>query len=200
MNHASPSSMADVRKSRRRLAGACIDLGVWMLIAWLLGACTGVPAPAGPTGATAPAPVTLTVSAAADLTYAFSEIGKQFEAETGHKVVFNFGSTGQLARQFKQGAPVDLFAAANVSFVDDLARQGLILPDTKQLYARGRITLWTRADSPLQITRLEDLTRPEIVRIAIANPDHAPCGSPRPAGDAGGGDLGGCPAQARVWR
>lgn len=123
-----------------------------------------------------PAPVTLTVSAAADLTYAFGEIGKQFEAETGNKVVFNFGSTGQLAQQIEQGAPVDLFAAANVSYVDDLEQKGLVLPETKQLYARGRITLWTRTDSPQQITKVEDLTRPEITRIAIANPDHAPYG------------------------
>ena len=77
------------------------------------------------------------MSAASDLTYAFSEIGKQFEAETGYKVVFNFGSTGQLTQQIEQGAPVDVFAAANVSFVEDLERQGLILPDTKQMYARG---------------------------------------------------------------
>ena len=45
-----------------------------------------------------------------------------------------------------------------------------------QVYARGRVTLWTRSDSPLQITRVEDLTQPEIKRIAIANPDHAPYG------------------------
>jgi molybdate transport system substrate-binding protein len=121
-------------------------------------------------------PATLTVSAASDLTYAFGEIGSQFEAATGHKVVYNFGSTGQLTQQIEQGAPVDVFAAANVSFIEDLARQGLILPDTKQMYARGRITLWTRADSPLQITSLADLTRPEVRRIAIANPDHAPYG------------------------
>jgi molybdate transport system substrate-binding protein len=44
------------------------------------------------------------------------------------------------------------------------------------MYARGRITLWTRADSSLQITSLADLTRPEVRRIAIANPDHAPYG------------------------
>ena len=69
-----------------------------------------------------------------------------------------------------------MFAAANVSFVEELERQGLILPDTKQMYARGRITLWTRADSSLQITSLADLTRPEVQRLAIANPDHAPYG------------------------
>ena len=143
----------------------------------LLAACV-TPAPLDVTRAPAlpTSGITLTVSAAADLSYAFGEIGAAFEAETGHKVVFNFGSTGQLAQQIEQGAPVDLFAAANVSFIDDLAQQGLILPDTVQMYGRGRITLWTRADSPLQITQVSDLARTEIARIAIANPDHAPYG------------------------
>jgi len=152
----------------------------WLIpvsVALLLAACV-TPAPLDVTRAPAlhTSGITLTVSAAADLSYAFGEIGAAFEAETGHKVVFNFGSTGQLAQQIEQGAPVDLFAAANVSFIDDLAQQGLILPDTVQMYARGRITLWTRADSPLQITQVSDLARTEIARIAIANPDHAPYG------------------------
>jgi molybdate transport system substrate-binding protein len=152
----------------------------WLIpvsVALLLAACV-TPAPLDVTSApTLPTSgITLTVSAAADLSYAFGEIGAAFEAETGHKVVFNFGSTGQLAQQIEQGAPVDLFAAANVSFIDDLAQQGLILPDTVQMYARGRITLWTRADSPLQIMQVSDLARTEIARIAIANPDHAPYG------------------------
>ncbi|MBE7555179.1 MAG: molybdate ABC transporter substrate-binding protein [Anaerolineales bacterium] len=121
-------------------------------------------------------PATLTVSAAADLTPAFQEIGRLFEQETGTKVTFNFGSTGQLAQQIEQGAPVDVFAAANVSFVDELEQQGLTIPDTKALYARGRITLWTRADSPLKIERIEDLAKAEVKRVAIANPEHAPYG------------------------
>lgn len=119
---------------------------------------------------------TLTVAAAADLTYAFTEIGALFEAETGHRVLFNFGSTGQLAQQIEQGAPVDLFAAANIAYIEELEQLDLLLPDTKQLYARGRITLWTRADSPLTLNGIADLTRPEVQRIAIANPDHAPYG------------------------
>ena len=152
----------------------------WLIpvsVVLLLAACV-TPAPLDVTRAPAlpTSGITLTVSAAADLSYAFGEIGAAFEAETGHKVVFNFGSTGQLAQQIEQGAPVDLFASANVSFIDDLAQQGLILPDTVQMYARGRITLWTRADSPLQITQVSDLARTEITRIAIANPDHAPYG------------------------
>lgn len=122
------------------------------------------------------APVTLTVSAAADLAPAFEELGSLFGRETGIKVTFNFGSTGQLAQQIDQGAPVDLFAAANVSFVEELERKNLIIPDTKALYAQGRITLWTRGDGPLKLERLEELARPEVRHIAIANPEHAPYG------------------------
>jgi molybdate transport system substrate-binding protein len=120
--------------------------------------------------------VTLTVSAAADLTPAFEELGELFRNESGIKVTFNFGSTGQLTQQIEQGAPVDLLAAANVSFVEELERQNLILPDTKALYAQGRITLWTREDSSLKLEHVEDLAKPEVRRIAIANPEHAPYG------------------------
>ena len=116
------------------------------------------------------------VAAAADLTPAFEELGRRFEQETGTRVTFSFGSTGTLAKQIENGAPVDLFAAANVEFVDQLDRKGLILPETKALYARGRITIWTRADSSLKIEHIEDLARPEVARVAIANPEHAPYG------------------------
>jgi molybdate transport system substrate-binding protein len=116
------------------------------------------------------------VAAAADLAPAFEELGKQFEQETETKVTFSFGSTGTLAKQIENGAPIDLFAAANVEFIDQLEREGLILPETKGLYGRGRITIWTRADSALKIERIEDLARAEIARIAIANPEHAPYG------------------------
>jgi molybdate transport system substrate-binding protein len=121
-------------------------------------------------------PVSLTVSAAADLNGAFQELGRAFEQETGIKVTFNFGSTGQLTQQIEQGAPVDVFAAANVSFVDQLEQKGLIVPGTKALYAQGRVALWTRTDSTLKIERVEDLTRDDVKRIAIANPEHAPYG------------------------
>lgn len=118
----------------------------------------------------------LTVSAASDLTPAFQEAGKLFEQQNGTRVVFNFGSTGQLTQQIELGAPVDLFAAANMSFIEELERKGLIIPETKALYAQGRLTIWTRKDSALQIDRVEDLTRSEVKRVAIANPEHAPYG------------------------
>jgi molybdate transport system substrate-binding protein len=120
--------------------------------------------------------VTLTVSAAADLTPAFQALGKQFERETGIRINFNFGSTGQLTQQIEQGAPVDLFAAANVSFIEELEQKELIIPETKALYARGRIVLWARSDSKLKLERLEDLAGAHFQKIAIANPEHAPYG------------------------
>src|SRR5207244_8130016 len=122
------------------------------------------------------AQVTITVAAAADLGQAFQELAKQFEESTGTKVVLSLGSTGLLEKQIENGAPMDIFAAANVSFIDQLENQGMIVQGTKSLYARGRITLWTRADSHVQADRIEDLTKPEIKRIAIANPEHAPYG------------------------
>lgn len=120
--------------------------------------------------------VTITVSAAADLMPAFEELGKRFEKQTGVHVDFNFGSTGQLAQQIEAGAPVDLFAAANIAYVEQLEAKGLIVPGTKALYARGRIVIWTRPDSTLPIETLHDLLNPAIKHIAIANPDHAPYG------------------------
>jgi molybdate transport system substrate-binding protein len=126
--------------------------------------------------ATSASPDQLTVAAASDLTPAFEEIGREFESATKTKVVFMFGSTGMLTRQIENGAPVDLFAAANVSYVDQLEKEGLIIPDTKAVYARGRITLWTANESTLRLQGIADLARPEVMRIAIANPDHAPYG------------------------
>jgi molybdate transport system substrate-binding protein len=118
----------------------------------------------------------LTVAAASDLIAAFEEIGREFESTHKIKVVFVFGSTGMLTRQIENGAPMDLFAAANVAYVDQLQQKGLIIPDTKAIYARGRITLWATLDSPVKVETISDLMRPEIKRIAIANPDHAPYG------------------------
>lgn len=118
----------------------------------------------------------LTVAAASDLTPAFEELGTLFEAETGIRVTFSFGSTGQLTQQIEQGAPVDVFAAANQSYIADLDALDLVLPDTIAPYAVGRLTLWTRSDSGHTFETVEDLQNAAVERIAIANPEHAPYG------------------------
>jgi len=119
----------------------------------------------------------LHVAAASDLIPAFEEIGRQFETSHKIKVVFSFGSTGLLTRQIENGAPMDVFAAASVDFINELEQKGLIVPDSKSVYARGRITLWTPKDSKLKVEKISDLASNDVKRIAIANPDHAPYGT-----------------------
>lgn len=154
------------------------SLSWFLLVLTVLVLVAGCVAPVTPAGfpATQAPPAALTVSAASNLSAAFTEIGKLFEAQTGNKVLFNFGASGQLAQQIEQGAPVDVFASADVGFVDELQQQGLVIPDTVQKYARGQIVLWTRVDSPAKIERIEDLAQAAIGKVAIANPERAPYG------------------------
>jgi molybdate transport system substrate-binding protein len=130
----------------------------------------------GGAGCNKPARPPIKVAAASDLSAAFGEMGKAFEAKTGQKVVFSFGSTGLLAKQISEGAPFDLFAAADASFTDAAVKSGACLDETKALYARGRIVIWTKKgafDKPLT---LADLRQPRFAKVAIANPEHAPYG------------------------
>jgi molybdate transport system substrate-binding protein len=119
----------------------------------------------------------LLVAAASDLQFAFPEIGALYKQQSGRQVIFTFGSTGQLAQQIENGAPYDLFAAADVSYIEQLNAKGLIFPDTRQLYAQGRIVLAVNKQSGVQATELKQLSNPAIKSIAIANPDHAPYGA-----------------------
>lgn len=118
----------------------------------------------------------INVAAAANLTDAFEELGKQFTAQTGIRVRYSFGATADLARQIENGAPFDVFAAADTENVGRLSRQGLIVAGTDNIYARGRLVLWTPSGSTFKLERIEHILRPEIERIAIAKPDVAPYG------------------------
>jgi molybdate transport system substrate-binding protein len=117
----------------------------------------------------------LRIAAAADLALAFKDVGAAFEKETGKRVDFTFGSTGLLAKQISEGAPFDVFAAANISFVDDVVKDGSCLAETRALYAKGRIVLWSK--DPWALPKdIGDLRDPKYSKIAIANPSHAPYG------------------------
>lgn len=113
------------------------------------------------------------VAAASDLTPAFTEVGREIERISGRKTSFSFGSTGLLAKQIREGAPFDLFAAANESFVDDVVGSGACDGSTKAIYGRGRIVVWSKKHGP---TDLSSLAEARFDRIAIANPEHAPYG------------------------
>lgn len=121
-------------------------------------------------------PPVVRVAAASDLSLAFEVLGRTFERETGRRVTFSFGSTGLLAKQIQEGAPFDVFAAANVSFVEGVVAAGACDGATKAPYARGRIALWTKRSAAIPPTGLVDLAEARFQRIAIANPEHAPYG------------------------
>jgi molybdate transport system substrate-binding protein len=118
----------------------------------------------------------VTVAAAADLAFAFRDLGPLYEKSTGQRVVFSFGSTGMLERQIAEGAPFDAFAAASASFADDAVASGACLPDSRTPYATGRIVVFAASGAALTARALADLTDPRLAKIAIANPEHAPYG------------------------
>ena len=127
----------------------------------------------------APSEATVKVAAAADLAFAFKDVATAFEKKTGKKVTFTFGSTGNLAKQIDEGAKYDLFAAANVSYVDEVVRAGACDGATRAPYALGRIVVWWKDDAARagsEPKSLADLADARFVRIAIANPEHAPYG------------------------
>ncbi|MDQ6652142.1 MAG: molybdate ABC transporter substrate-binding protein [Acidobacteriota bacterium] len=118
----------------------------------------------------------LIVAAAANLTDAFAEIGARFTHETGIRVVFSFGATADLSKQIENGAPFDVFAAADTAHIELLERKGLFTPGTRAVYARGRLVMWLPPGSTLKAGRIEDITAKPFERIAIAKPDVAPYG------------------------
>lgn len=118
----------------------------------------------------------LIVAAASNLTEAFAEIGPRFTRKTGLRVVFSHGATADLAKQIENGAPFDVFAAADSEHVEQLERKGLLAPGTRALYARGRLVMWLPSSSNLKVERIQDITAKAFERIAIAKPDVAPYG------------------------
>lgn len=154
-----------------RRALLALGLGVGVAIAGLAIEMTGADAQQ------ADMPV---IAAAADLKFAVTEIAAAFKADTGKEVKLSFGSTGNFATQIRQGAPFQVFMAADQKFIADLYREGFT-KDAGDLYAEGRIVLMVPHGSGLKADEtLNDLAAQleagRITRFAIANPEHAPYG------------------------
>ncbi len=146
----------------------------WLAAVLVVGACA---TETDPTFDALTGEAALLVAGASDLRPAFEEIGELFTAETGHEVIFDFGSSGQLAQRIIEGAPVDVYASANVSFVDEVLDSGVGEQKSKAAYAFGRITIWSAAEAWGGWIGLDDLVAdPDIAFLAIANPEHAPYG------------------------
>lgn len=119
----------------------------------------------------------ITIAAAADLQSAMKDVTDRFEKETGKTVKVIYGSSGNFFQQIQNGAPFDMFFSANLDYPKKLEAAGLTNAGGYYQYAKGKIVLWVRKDSKLDLSRgLQILVNNSVSKIAIANPEHAPYG------------------------
>lgn len=105
------------------------------------------------------------------------DVAGRFERETGKKVKVIFGSSGNFFQQIQNGAPFDMFFSANLDYPKKLEAAGLIENGSYYQYAKGKIVVWVPNDSKLNLSSgLKALLDPNVKKIAIANPLHAPYG------------------------
>jgi molybdate transport system substrate-binding protein len=120
---------------------------------------------------------TITIAAASDLEFAMNEIVADYQRETGCMVRVTAGSSGNFFAQIENGAPFDVFFSADIDYPKKLEADGFAARGTTVQYAVGKIVLWTRQDSHVDVAKgLAILRDPTIRKIAIANPEHAPYG------------------------
>ncbi len=115
------------------------------------------------------------VAVAANFTAPMQKIAAQFEKDTGHKAVLSFGATGQFYAQIKNGAPFEVFLAADDETPMKLEKEGGIEPGSRFTYAIGKLVLWS-AKSALVDGKGEVLKRGGFDHLSIANPKLAPYG------------------------
>lgn len=119
----------------------------------------------------------LTLSVAISMKEATEELGRQFtQARPRVTLRYNFGSSGELQKQIEAGAPVDVFISAAQRQMDELQQKGLILTDTRRVFARNVLAVVKPADSRLDLSKPADLADPRVRRIVIGNPRTVPVG------------------------
>lgn len=119
---------------------------------------------------------TISVSAAISTKESMTDIAKAFEAQTHDHVDLTFGSSGALAAQIRNGAPVDLFISAANKEVDELNKAGLVDDATRRIVAGNAIVLIVPADSKIILSGFEQLKDPAVKRVAIGEPKTVPAG------------------------
>lgn len=131
------------------------------------------PSPAKPAD-----PVELTISAAASLTESLNEIKTLYAKKAPNvTLTFNFGASGTLQTQIENGAPADLFLSAGKKQMDTLVSKQLIDPATAKNLLLNELVLVVPADSKLAITKIEDLAKDEVKKLAVGTPESVPAGS-----------------------
>ncbi len=119
----------------------------------------------------------LRIAAAADLQPVLPALISNFETTTRTKVEVSYASSATLATQILNGAPYDLFLAANRAFPQKIVDAKLALESQPTTYARGALVLWARRGVLPDPLTMQALTDASIHRVAVANPVHAPYGT-----------------------
>jgi molybdate transport system substrate-binding protein len=115
----------------------------------------------------------ITVFAAASLTEAFTQIGKQFEAShPGVKVTFSFAGSSALATQITAGAPADVFASASSKNMARVVAAGDASKPT--VFARNTMEIAVPPTNPAGVKSIRDLSN-SAVKVAVCQPQ-VPCG------------------------
>lgn len=121
-------------------------------------------------------PSELVVSAAVSLGDVLRELQPAFEQRhPGVRLRFNLGSSGALRAQIEQGAPVDVFIAADAASMDALVRAGRVKAGAVRSVATNRIVL-VRPAGRSGVSGWEDLRGAEVRRVGLGNPQHVPAG------------------------
>ncbi len=128
--------------------------------------------PAGAQGARPP----LLVFAAADLREALPDVAAAYRRAGGDSVVVTFGATGDLAVQIANGAPADLFFAADEAAVARLEAERAVARGTRRVYAIGRLALVVAPHGAAGPPRLADLAGAAVRSVSVADPARAPYG------------------------
>jgi molybdate transport system substrate-binding protein len=118
----------------------------------------------------------LHVAAAADLQPVLPGIAADFEQHNHVRIAITYGASGTLTTQIENGAPFDVFMAADMKYPERIISAGLADTARPVLYARGVLVLWARKDSTIQPLTLDSLRDERLRRLAIANPQTAPYG------------------------
>lgn len=122
--------------------------------------------------------VELTISAAASMTDALTEIQQKYEADRQTiKLSFNFGASGALQQQIEQGAPADLFLSAAVKNMTALVDKQLIDTNNQTNLLTNELVVVVPADGQSSISAIEDLTKEDVKTVAIGIPESVPAGN-----------------------
>lgn len=115
-------------------------------------------------------PTTITISVSAVLVEAFTDMEEEFEAENPEiNLIMNFANAGSLRMQIEGGAPIDVYAPADREQMDILASNGFVYNDSREDFAGSYLVLIVPKGNVLNLTTMEDLSKPEVQKIAFTD-------------------------------